>query len=133
MPDTTTPFSTRIRTATEQQHAEAENSTFISDMLNGSLGVQSFYRYSGQLWFVYRALEAHWPALADDPVAGPFIAPELARLAPLEADLAHLGGMNWRQDLDALPSTAAYAARIEECARTWPAGYIAHHYTRYLG
>ncbi|HET6857339.1 MAG TPA: biliverdin-producing heme oxygenase, partial [Streptomyces sp.] len=26
-----------------------------------------------------------------------------------------------------------YAERVTECARTWPAGYVAHHYTRYLG
>lgn len=129
----TVPFSTQIRTATERQHADAENSTFMSDMLGGALGVAAFYRYTGQLWHVYRALEAHWGDLADDPVAGPFVRPELARLAHLEADLAHLGGENWRGDLDPLPATADYAARIEDCARTWSAGYVAHHYTRYLG
>ncbi|MFJ1454999.1 heme oxygenase (biliverdin-producing) [Nocardia sp. N2S4-5] len=129
----TVPFSTQIRTATERQHADAENSTFMSDMLGGALGVAAFYRYTGQLWHVYRALEAHWGDLADDPVAGPFVRPELARLAHLEADLAHLGGESWRGDLDPLPATADYAARIEDCARTWPAGYVAHHYTRYLG
>ncbi len=25
------------------------------------------------------------------------------------------------------------AARVEECARAWPAGYVVHHYTRCLG
>ncbi|WP_024804647.1 heme oxygenase (biliverdin-producing) [Nocardia sp. BMG51109] len=138
MPDTptspeTVPFSTQIRTATERQHADAENSVFMGDMLGGALGVAAFYRYTGQLWHVYRALEVPGAALADDPVAGPFVRPELARLAHLEADLAHLGGDGWRDDLAPLPATAGYAARIEECARTWPAGYIAHHYTRYLG
>ncbi|MGV9679894.1 biliverdin-producing heme oxygenase [Nocardia sp. NPDC003482] len=127
------PFSTQIRTETERQHAEAENSSFMSDMLGGALGVEAFYRYTGQLWHVYRALEERWETLAGDPVAGPFVRPELARLARLEEDLAHLGGANWRAEIDPLPSTATYAARIEECARTWPAGYVAHHYTRYLG
>ncbi|MET9029333.1 biliverdin-producing heme oxygenase [Nocardia sp. NPDC004168] len=127
------PFSAQIRTATAQQHAEAENSRFMSDMLGGSLGVDSYHRYTGQLWFIYRALEQRWAALADDPVAGPFIRPELARTAELERDLTHLLGSGWRTGLEPLPATAAYAERIDECARDWPAGYIAHHYTRYLG
>ncbi|MGW4093195.1 biliverdin-producing heme oxygenase [Nocardia sp. NPDC004750] len=127
------PFSAQIRTATAQQHAEAENSRFMSDMLGGSLGVDSYHRYTGQLWYIYRALEQRWAALADDPVAGPFIRPELARTAELERDLTHLLGPGWRTGLEPLPATAAYAERIDECARDWPAGYIAHHYTRYLG
>src|SRR5262249_33745138 len=120
------PFSTRIRSATAQQHAEAENSRFMSDMLGGSLGVDSYHRYTGQLWFIYRALEGRWATLAADPVAGPFIRPELARTAELERDLAHLIGPDWRTGLEPLPATAAYAARIDACARDWPAGYIAH-------
>lgn len=131
--DTSAPFSTLIRTATEQQHNEAEHSTFMRDMLTGQLGVDAFLRYTGQLWFVYEALEKHSAALASDSVAGPFVKPELARLAALETDLAHLGGANWRDELQPLPSTAAYATRIEECAQEWPAGYVVHHYTRYLG
>lgn len=133
MLETSTPFSTLIRTATEQQHAEAEHSTFMRDLMSGQLGVEGFYRYTAQLWFVYEALEKHSAALASDPVAGPFIRPELDRLAALEIDLAHLGGANWRDEVVPLPATAAYAARIEECATTWPAGYVVHHYTRYLG
>ncbi|MEU2870387.1 biliverdin-producing heme oxygenase [Streptomyces olivoreticuli] len=129
----TTPFSTLIRTASHEQHTEAENSSFMSDMLGGRLGVAAYRRYTEQLWFVYRALESASAALADDPVAGPFIRPELTRTPELERDLAHLGGPQWRTDLEPLPATAAYAARVEECARDWPAGYVAHHYTRYLG
>ncbi|MEV5833145.1 biliverdin-producing heme oxygenase [Nocardia sp. NPDC052112] len=129
----TVPFSTAIRTATAQQHEEAEHSSFISDMLGSELGIDSYHRYTAQLWFIYRALEDRWDALADDPIAGPFIRAELARTAELERDLAHLIGPDWRDALQALPATAAYAARIGACARAWPAGYIAHHYTRYLG
>lgn len=127
------PFSTRIRTATERQHAEAENSSFISDMLGGRLGIDSYHRYTGQLWFIYQALESRIDALADDPVAGPFIRRELTRTAELERDLTALLGPDWLSQIEPLPATAAYAARIDECARDWPAGYVAHHYTRYLG
>nr|WP_030875660.1 biliverdin-producing heme oxygenase [Streptomyces sp. NRRL B-24051] len=130
---TATPFSTLIRTASHEQHTEAEYSTFMSDMLGGRLGVEAYTRYTEQLWFVYRALEDGAGALREHPVAGPFVQPELMRTAELERDLAHLRGEGWREGLEPLPATAAYAARVAECAREWPAGYVAHHYTRYLG
>ncbi|MER6959587.1 MULTISPECIES: biliverdin-producing heme oxygenase [unclassified Streptomyces] len=126
-------FSTVIRTASHEQHVEAETSTFMSDLLGGRLGVDAYARYTEQLWFVYEALEADAERLASDPVTGPFIQPELFRLAALERDLTHLRGAGWRAGLSALPATEAYAARVRECAERWPAGYIAHHYTRYLG
>jgi heme oxygenase len=126
-------FSTVIRTASHEQHMEAETSTFMSDLLGGRLGVDAYARYTEQLWFVYEALESDAERLASDPVTGPFIQPELLRLASLERDLAHLRGPRWRTGLSALPATQAYADRVRECAEDWPAGYIAHHYTRYLG
>ncbi|MFF7529570.1 heme oxygenase (biliverdin-producing) [Streptomyces bobili] len=126
-------FSTVIRTASHEQHVEAETSTFMSDLLGGRLGVDAYARYTEQLWFVYEALEAEAGRLASDPVAGPFIRPQLFRRHALERDLAHLRGAGWRAGLSALPATRAYAEQVRECARSWPGGYIAHHYTRYLG
>ncbi|WP_193241985.1 biliverdin-producing heme oxygenase [Streptomyces phaeolivaceus] len=128
-----TAFSTLIRTASHEQHTEAESTTFMGDMLGGKLGVEAYTRYTEQLWFVYEALESAAPGLAGDPVAGPFIQPELMRLPALERDLEHLRGPDWRTTLTALPATEAYAGRVAECARTWAGGYVAHHYTRYLG
>ncbi|MEU3794215.1 biliverdin-producing heme oxygenase [Streptomyces fructofermentans] len=133
MNSSSTPFSTLIRTASHEQHVEAETSTFMSDLLGGRLGVDAYARYTEQLWFVYRALEARADELAADPVAGPFIRPELMRLGSLERDLAHLRGEGWRDGLEPLPATEEYAARVAECALTWRGGYVAHHYTRYLG
>ncbi|WP_329194809.1 MULTISPECIES: biliverdin-producing heme oxygenase [unclassified Streptomyces] len=126
-------FSTAIRVASHEQHTEAETSTFMSDLLGGRLGVAAYARYTEQLWFVYRALEDAAEALEGDPVAGPFIRPELMRVAQIERDLAHLRGPGWRETVTALPATRAYADRVARCAATWPGGYVAHHYTRYLG
>ncbi|MFE9630602.1 heme oxygenase (biliverdin-producing) [Streptomyces sp. NPDC006463] len=126
-------FSTVIRVASHEQHTEAETSSFMSDLLGGRLGVDAFTRYTEQLWFVYRALEDAADSLKDDPVAGPFIRPELMRVAEIERDLAHLLGPGWRGRVAALPATEAYAARVTRCAAEWPGGYVAHHYTRYLG
>lgn len=91
-----TPFSTLIRTASHEQHTEAETSSFMGDLLGGRLAVDAYARYTEQLWFVYKALEDGAEALRDDPVAGPFIQPELFRTAALEQDLAHLRGTGWR-------------------------------------
>ncbi|MCX4962428.1 heme oxygenase (biliverdin-producing) [Streptomyces virginiae] len=126
-------FSTVIRVASHEQHTEAETSTFMSDLLGGRLGVDAYARYTEQLWFVYRALEDAAESLKDDPVAGPFIQPELMRVAEIERDLAHLVGPDWRESVTALPATRAYADRVARCAAEWPGGYVAHHYTRYLG
>ncbi|WP_328474018.1 biliverdin-producing heme oxygenase [Streptomyces sp. NBC_00448] len=127
------PFSTVIRTASQDLHTQVNNTEFMSDMLGGRLGVEAYARYTEQLWFVYRALEDGSAALADDPVAGPFLYPELLRVPSLERDLDHLRGPGWRQKAVPVPATAAYTARIAEVAASWPAGYVAHHYTRYLG
>ncbi|MGW0703492.1 biliverdin-producing heme oxygenase [Streptomyces sp. NPDC002867] len=133
MDATGTPFSTLIRVASHEQHTRVGTSSFMSGLLGGRLGVAAYARYTEQLWFVYRALEDAAGTLRDDPVAGPFVRPELMRAPELERDLAHLRGPGWRSGVRALPATAAYAARIAECARDWPAGYVAHHYTRYMG
>ncbi|MER7400462.1 biliverdin-producing heme oxygenase [Streptomyces sp. NPDC000151] len=132
-PALSTPFSTLIRTASREAHTEVQHTSFMDDMLGGRLGVAAYRRYTEQLWCVYRALEETAEALAADPVAGPFLRPELTRKPELERDLAYLGGAGWRGALRPLPATETYAARIAECAREWPAGYVAHHYTRYLG
>lgn len=133
-PDPAPAFSALIRTASHAQHTEAESSAFMSEMLGGRLGVEAYTRYTEQLWFIYAALEGAAADLAGDPVAGPFVRGELFRLPALERDLAHLhGDADWRRTVRPLPATAAYADRIAEVARTWPGGYVAHHYTRYLG
>ncbi|QKW06143.1 biliverdin-producing heme oxygenase [Streptomyces sp. NA04227] len=128
-----TPFSTLIRTASHEQHTQAETSAFMSDLLGGRLGVAAYARYTEQLWFVYEALESATARLAEDPVAGPFLRPELLRGPTLERDLAHLRGADWRARVTPLPATRRYADRVRECAADWPGGYVAHHYTRYLG
>lgn len=135
------PFSTVIRDASHAQHTEAENSSFVGDLLGGALGLGAYVHYTEQLWWLYHALEAPAEALADDPVAGPFVRRELFRVAALERDLDHLhtvlddasGPGDWRTSVAPLPATAAYARRVGEVARDWPGGYVAHHYTRYLG
>jgi heme oxygenase len=126
-------FSLRLRNATRIQHEQAEESGFMSALIAGELPLAGYSALAGQLWPVYAALEEAAVDLRDHPVVGPFIADELFRLPALEADLAHLLGPDWRQAIPASAAAADYAARIRKVAAEWPEGYVAHHYTRYLG
>ncbi|MGV9313729.1 biliverdin-producing heme oxygenase [Streptomyces sp. NPDC003691] len=128
-----TPFSQLLRSTTHDKHDEANASPFIGRLLGGGLGIGAYAHYTEQLWFVYRALEEAGETLRNDPVAGPFVRDELLRTAELERDLTFLRGEGWQDAATPLPATAEYVARVAECARTWPAGFVAHHYTRYLG
>ncbi|MFD8756859.1 heme oxygenase (biliverdin-producing) [Kitasatospora sp. NPDC059577] len=129
----TLPFSTVLRTASSEEHEAAEHSSFMSRLLGGQLGIEAYADLTGQLWYVYRALESRTEQLAAHSLAGPFVDRSLLRTAAIEHDLVHLRGPDWRDGLAPLPATAAYVARVEELTTGWPAGYIAHHYTRYLG
>ncbi|MEU4152811.1 biliverdin-producing heme oxygenase [Streptomyces sp. NPDC026659] len=126
-------FSTVIRAASQDRHTEAESAPFMHNLLSGRFGVDAYIRYTEQLLFVYRSLESAAESLREDPVAGPFLRPELMRVAEVERDLRHLLGEGWRERIAPLPATERYAARVAEVAAEWPAGYVAHHYTRYLG
>ncbi|MFD7641414.1 heme oxygenase (biliverdin-producing) [Kitasatospora sp. NPDC059795] len=129
----TAPFSVQLRTASAEEHQAAEQSSFMSDLLGGRLGIQAYTDLTAQLRYVYRALEAHLDTLARHPVTGPLTDRALLRTAAIERDLDHLAGPHWRDTLTPLPATAACAERIHTLATDWPAGYLAHHYTRYLG
>jgi heme oxygenase len=127
------PFSARLRHETRVDHERAESSPFVSAYLAGRLPVEGFAALQGQLWFVYDALESSARRLRGDPVLSPFLDPRLDRLPSLEADLRHLVGDDWPQRVHPSAATESHATRIREVARAWPAGYIAHHYLRYLG
>lgn len=135
-------FSARIREASWSRHQgldpsaaeEAEKAPGLFDRLfDGSLSEDDYTRWHAQQYFVYEAIEAAAARFEDDPVAGPFVFEELARLEAIEADLAFLMGPKWRSGIEPLPATRAYVDRVNEVAADWPGGYIAHAYTRYLG
>ncbi|MEJ3657220.1 biliverdin-producing heme oxygenase [Actinomycetes bacterium KLBMP 9759] len=130
---TQTPFSQFLRTATSEVHDRAHGSAYMTELLAGRLRVDEYALLAAQLYFVYSALEAAGDALADDPVARPFVIDELRRVPGLVADLEFLVGSDWESRIEALPATRRYTARLREVAQSWPGGYVAHHYTRYLG
>ncbi|HWL59405.1 MAG TPA: biliverdin-producing heme oxygenase [Microbacteriaceae bacterium] len=125
------PLSTALRERTRTAHEDAETSPFIRELMEGKRSREEYIALAGQQYFIYQALEEVGAKLVDDPTVGAFIVPELARLAAIEADLDFLSP-GWRDELTPLPSTLAYVERIHGLA-DWPAGFLAHHYTRYLG
>ncbi|MER3395147.1 MAG: biliverdin-producing heme oxygenase [Microcella pacifica] len=122
-----------MRERTARGHSSSESATFMSDLMTGVGSREDYVALVEQHYFIYEALESVQPAMRANPAVAPFLSPALTRLPALESDLAFLLGDDWRARIAPLDITRRYAARILEVAATWPAGYIAHHYTRYLG
>lgn len=128
------PFSTALRERSRSAHSGSEHAGFMADLMRAKGTRDDYVALVAQHWFIYEALEAAAAKLAGDPVAAPFITEKLTRLPALEADLAYLIGDDWRDEIVAVPTTLRYVARINEIADAgWAGGFVAHHYTRYLG
>jgi len=126
-------FAARVKRETDGEHSDAEGSSFMSDLLKGTLPESAYVSLLVQQWFVYRALEDAGRALEDDPVAAPFLDDKLLRMAQLEADLRFHLGDDFADKISPLPSTERYADRITEISGQWSPGFVAHHYLRYMG
>jgi len=138
MPELTTspvvPFSTALRERSRSAHSGSEHAGFMSDLMRGQGTRDDYVALVAQHWFIYASLEAAAERMAGDPVAAPFITAKLTRLPALEADLAYLAGDDWRERISPVATTERYVARIDEIAESgWAGGFVAHHYTRYLG
>jgi len=128
------PFSQALRERTWSSHGESEGAGFMHDLMTGKGTRDDYISLVAQHYFVYEAIEAAERTFADDPEAQPFITSHLTRLPALEADLEFLIGPDWRDRIRPLPTTERYVQRLREVtARRWAGGFVAHHYTRYLG
>jgi len=128
------PFSTALRERSRSAHSGSEHAGFMSDLMRGQGTRDDYVALVAQHWFIYAALEAAAERMKGEPIAAPFITEKLTRLPALEADLDYLIGADWRSRIAPVPTTQRYVERIEEIAATgWAGGFVAHHYTRYLG
>jgi heme oxygenase len=127
------PFSIALRERSSAAHSSSEGAGFMSDLMKGEGTREDYIALVAQHWFMYAALEQAAERMRRDPVASVFISDKLTRLPALEADLEFLVGSDWRDRISPLPTTKRYVDRIEHVGRTWPGGFVAHHYTRYLG
>lgn len=126
------PFSERLRELSWADHGRAETAAVLRDLFSGELERERYTQMVGQLFLVYDALEDVGDALRDDPIAGDFVTDALTRRPALIADLEVLEGAVRAEPPAPLAATAAYCERIRAVA-DWPGGFVAHHYTRYMG
>ncbi|MDL9977814.1 heme oxygenase (biliverdin-producing) [Microbacterium sp. ASV49] len=127
------PFSTALRERSSGAHSGSEHAGFMADLIQGRGTRDDYIDLTAQHWFIYDALEEAADRMRHDPVASVFITDALTRLPAIEADLEFLLGPDWRDRIEPLPATEEYIARIRTVGATWPGGFVAHHYTRYLG
>lgn len=131
---TVIPFSQALRERTWSSHGDSEGASFMKDLMTGKGTREDYIALVAQHFFIYEAIEAAAERFADNEVAAPFISPQLTRLNAIEDDLSFLIGPDWRDQISPLPTTVAYVNRVNEiAAEGWVGGFIAHHYTRYLG
>ena len=126
-------FAERIKAGTDAAHRETEQSRFVGALLAGELTSDGYAELLAQTYLVYCELEDAGRTHTGNPVASPFLHDELLRVPSLEADLEFLRGPSWRETVSALPATTRYVERLREVAYEWPAGFVAHHYIRYMG
>ena len=131
--DAPIPFSAALRERSSSAHSGSEHAGFMADLMSGKGTRDDYIALVAQHWFIYEALEAAAERMKADPVASLFISDRLTRLPALEADLDVLIGPDWRERIEPLPTTKRYADRIRQVGVAWAGGFVAHHYTRYLG
>lgn len=127
-----TAFSETLRNATWSDHESAEGESYLKELMAGRLSAEGYGEMVAQHYFCYVALDGVSRVLADHPVAGRFVFPSLFREEALERDLRTVFGEDWQARIVPSKSTTTLVARINQMT-DWPAGYIAHHYTRYMG
>ena len=127
------PLSAAIRARSQDAHSSSEGASFMSTLLRGERTRDDYISLVAQHYFIYEALESAGERMRADAVASVFLSDKLTRLPALEADLEFLLGSDWRERIAPLPTTQRYVERIRQVGATWAGGFVAHHYTRYLG
>ncbi len=126
------PLSTALREGSRLEHQAAEDSPFMARLVAGEVGVEGYAAYLLRLREVYAALESVGQAHRDLPAVAAVLDPALDRLAAIDADLDYWSPGGARA-VDS-PAAAAYGARVRASVDLAAGGgYVAHHYTRYLG
>jgi heme oxygenase len=123
------PLSVSMKEGSTAEHAAAEQSPFMSELLAGRINDHGYADYLLRLRVVYGALERAVRVRRHDPLVAAVYDPALERLPAIEADLEH-----WMpaapREVDS-PAAQAYRDRITDIS--WGGALLAHHYTRYLG
>lgn len=128
-----TGLAAHLRQVSQPAHTAAETSPFVVRLLGGEVDLAGYRTMVVQHRAIYAALERAADDLADHPVVGAFVDPRLDRLAAIASDLRWLDDRLGSAPVPVLPAATAYADHLTHLAATWPGGFLAHHYVRYLG
>jgi heme oxygenase (biliverdin-producing, ferredoxin) len=127
--ETRRPLSAAMKEGSAAEHARAEQSPFVTELLAGRVNNHGYADYLLRLRVVYAALEEAVRTRRHDPLVAAVYDPLLERLPAIEADLEY-----WDPDgSNVVQSPAADAYRIRIAEASWGGALLAHHYTRYLG
>jgi heme oxygenase len=126
-------LSARLRDATKDEHERTESAPFVTALMSGELDRSAYTALLAQTYLFYSVLEDAGERWRGDTVVGPFVSDALLRRGALEADLRWLVGPGWRDEVAPLPATSRYTDRLREVCFSSRSGFVAHHYTRYLG
>lgn len=130
----TAPLSVNLRDCTTVAHEGAEQSPFMSHLLEGRLPREGVIDYTAQLRYIYLALERAVRAVAHLPRMAVIADSRLERLSAVEGDLYELAGPEWLNHVAPTPATESYLRHLDALAAAGDElGLIAHHYVRYLG
>lgn len=138
LPDSAEGLSQELKSHTAAAHTAAEDSTFVAELMAGSLDAAALVSLLDQSLIIYRALEDALAAHAGHPQLGAFIDPRLARVAALKADMGYHHGDDWEAQLAdgriaIVPATVAYAQALTAMGLESIEFLLAHHYVRYMG
>ncbi len=123
----------RLRLATRELHVEAERCGLMAALLAGRIQREAYLPLLRNLHAVYAVLEAALARRQAEPPWDVLADPVLHRTAALAADLLHLHGPSWPEDLPLTDAAAAYAERLQRLADEASPALAAHAYVRYLG
>lgn len=122
-------LSAAMKDGSAAEHEAAEQSQFVSELLDGRVTPSGYAEYLLRLRVVYAALEDAVWARRHDPMVAAVYDPALERTTAIDADLDHWLPDTTRQVNS--PAATAYGERLS--ALDWGGSLVAHHYTRYLG
>lgn len=122
-----------LRTASRPQHQQAENSSFITELMTGKLNLEAYAKYLTNLAWLYETLEAKVAEGQAYPSSEQIWDSRLDRLESITADLEALGVHDWRNTTQPSKAMASYVDYIKTLDGKSDFRLIAHHYTRYLG
>lgn len=123
----------KLRTGTQQAHANAENVGFMKCFLKGVVERSCFAQLLSNFYFVYTELETAIEKHKGHPVITGVYFPELYRQNALEQDMIFYYGGDWHQQVKPAPSALNYMTRIRQICTHEPGLLIGHAYTRYMG